>query len=154
MIYREFQPTETPFPSSETVMIPSSETPFFRSESPLPSSETILSVRRVSERSHHPKTIIGTAPQDSPSQSEAPSNPPRGDTPDPFKVSYWFEVLAIAIEVFGQLIWHCTILQGTPIEVLIKFSLFIPAKNKKDKKTWVGVSDNTQISVDYGLTAF
>ncbi|KNZ63777.1 hypothetical protein VP01_1101g5 [Puccinia sorghi] len=43
---------------------------------------------------------------------------------------------------------------GTPVKVLIKFSLFIPAKNKKDKKTWVGVSDQTQILVEYGLTSF
>ncbi|KNZ63582.1 hypothetical protein VP01_11250g1, partial [Puccinia sorghi] len=43
---------------------------------------------------------------------------------------------------------------GTPVEVLIKFSLFIPAKNKKDKKTWVAVSDQTQISVEYRLTFF
>ncbi|KNZ48641.1 hypothetical protein VP01_551g7, partial [Puccinia sorghi] len=32
--------------------------------------------------------------------------------------------------------------------------LFIPAKNKKDKKTWVGVSDQTEILVEYGLTSF
>ncbi|KNZ53935.1 hypothetical protein VP01_3097g2 [Puccinia sorghi] len=45
-------------------------------------------------------------------------------------------------------------LQGTSVKVLIKFSLFIPGKKKQGKKMWVGVSDNTDITINYGMSAF
>ncbi|KNZ49059.1 hypothetical protein VP01_5238g1, partial [Puccinia sorghi] len=85
--------------------------------------ETLMPTQCISERFSHATTFSGLGPQELRSQSKAPSEPPRGKTPNTFK--------------------------GAPIKGIIKFSLFIPAK-----KTWVGVSDQAEVMVDYGFTAF
>ncbi|KNZ47380.1 hypothetical protein VP01_6442g1, partial [Puccinia sorghi] len=43
---------------------------------------------------------------------------------------------------------------GVPIKTCIKFNLFIVSNQKQDKKTWISVGEETDISVNYGLTLF